>query len=350
MRVLYFGTFDPAYGRNWVLMNGLRRNGVQVIELRRPPGRLNILRLVWDYLKLRPRYDAMIVGFSGQEVMMIARLLTRKPIIFDAFTSHYGGYILNRRKASVRSLRARYYRFLDRWSCWFADAVLLESEAYIDFFTKEYGLPRRLFHRVWIGANDERFRPTPLPIHVPGDDIEVIFFGTYVPVQGAEYIVRAAHLLRDERVRFVLCGKGQDGPKARQLADALQLTNITFHGMLNSERLRQELAAADISLGNFGDTPLAPLVVSNKVYEALAMQRPVITSDMPANREFFADGEAVFVPVADPSALAQAIRTLAGDFQLRERIARRGYEKFLAVASPDVIGAQLRSLIVTFLP
>jgi len=344
MKVLYFGTFDPSYGRNWVLINGLKKNGIEVVQLRRPPGRLNLVKLFFDYLLSRVKYDVMIVGFSGQEAMFLARLLTRKPIIFDAFTSHYGGYILNRKKASIHSLRAKYYRFLDKWSCKLADLILLESQAYIDFFVKEYGLSPKKFRRIWIGANDERFKPISAE-HDADGIFRVIFFGTYVPVQGVEYIVRAAKILEHEPILFTFCGKGQDGPKTRTLAEQLELTNIVFHGMLDGDSLSRELANSDVSLGNFGDTPLAPLVISNKVYEALAMGKAVITADMPANREFFAEGEAVLVPVANPEALAVAISMLKNDPELRERIARRGYDKFVTVASPRILGKELMAII-----
>jgi glycosyltransferase involved in cell wall biosynthesis len=345
MRVLYFGTFDSQYGRNWVLINGLKKNGVEVIELSRPPGRLNLVKLFFDYIKARIEYDAMIVGFSGQEAMFIARLLTRKPIIFDAFTSHYGGYILNRKRFSEHSFHATYYRFLDTWSCKLADIILLESQAYIDFFVREYRLSPEKFRRIWIGANDKLFQPAVSKIHGPDDVFQVIFFGTYVPVQGAEYIVKAAKILEQERIIFTFCGKGQDGPKAYGLAKQLGLKNIIFKGMLDGEHLVRELANADVSLGNFGDTPLAPLIISNKVYEALASRKPVITSDMPANREFFSEGEVVFVPLANAEALAQEILTLKNNPSLRERVARRGYEKFVMSASPQVLGGELKAII-----
>jgi len=344
MKVLYFGTFDPSYGRNWVLINGLKKNGVDVIQLYRPPGRLNLIKLFFDYIKSGIKYDAMIVGFSGQEAMFLARLLTRKPIIFDAFTTHYGGYILNRKKASIHGLKAKYYRFLDKWSCRLADIVLLESQAYINFFVKEYGLSSEKFRRIWIGANDERFKLATSEHNADGM-FRVIFFGSYAPVQGAEYIVQAAKILEHKQVIFTFCGKGQDGPKTRDLAKQLELKNTVFHGMLDGDQLSQELANSDVSLGNFGDTPLAPLVISNKVYEALAMRKPVITSDMPANREFFREGEAVLIPLANPEALANAILMLKNNPAIREQVAQKGHERFLSSASPVVLGRQLISII-----
>ena len=157
MRVLYFGVYDPAYARNWVLINGLKKNGVEVVELRRKPGRFSLIKLFFDYLAFDHNFDVMIVGFPGQEAMFLARLLTRKPIIFDAFTSHYGGYILDRKRWKKNSIRAKYFRFLDTWSCKLAHVVLLDTQAHIDFFVHEFGLSRSKFKRLWIGANDENF-------------------------------------------------------------------------------------------------------------------------------------------------------------------------------------------------
>src|SRR3989344_4381322 len=96
LTVLYFGVYDPDYSRNRVLIKGLKANGVRVVECRvSAKDKLKYLKLVWRFLTLS-NFDLMIVGFPGQEVMFLARILTSKPIVFDAFTSHYGGYVLDR--------------------------------------------------------------------------------------------------------------------------------------------------------------------------------------------------------------------------------------------------------------
>ena len=157
MKVLYFGIFDSMYARNWVLINGLKENGVEVIECRVKPARWALVKLFLKFVRSQYSFDAMIVGFPGQEVMFVARWLTSKPIFFDAFTSHFGGYILDRKKSSPRSLRAHYYRFLDSWSCRLANVVLLDTQAHINFFVQEYGLSPKKFKRLWIGANETIF-------------------------------------------------------------------------------------------------------------------------------------------------------------------------------------------------
>src|SRR3989338_4533991 len=285
MRVLYFGIYNPSYARNWVIINGLRKNGIEVIELFEKPSKSSLFRLAIRYLLLKEKFDLVIVGFPGQEIMFLAKMIIRKPIIFDAFTSHYGGYILDRKRSSPTSLMARYYRFLDTWSCKFADVILLDTQAHIDFFIREFGLPASKFRRIWIGANDDNFKPVNrqdlfkqvLPVN---DKFKVIFFGTYVPLQGVEYIIRAAKVLESQKdVIFQFIGKGQDRNKCIELSKNLGLKNIEFIYMMKPEDLRIEIAKSDIVLGLFGDTPKTPIVIPNKVYEALAMKKPVITAD-----------------------------------------------------------------------
>lgn len=348
MKVLYFGLYDPNYARNWVLINGLRRNNVEATELRRKPSRFNFIKLFFDYLKLETDYDVMIVGFPGQGVMLLARLLTRKPIIFDAFTSHYGGYILDRQINSPRSLRAKYYRFLDKWSCRLADLVLLDTQAHIDFFVKEYGLKKEKFKRIWVGANDEIFYPR--ETKKEGQTFIIIFFGTYIPLQGVEYIVKAAEILKDyPDIIFKLIGRGQEKPKVISLVNELKLKNIVFEDMLSQEKLALEISKADISLGIFGDTLKTPLVIPNKVFIAAAMKKAIITADTQAIRELFTEDDLLLVEAADPKSLAEGVLKLKNSPNIGMTLANNGYNKFKEMARPNVLGLELKNIIISLI-
>lgn len=358
MTILYFGSYSPDYARNWVLINGLKANGAEVLKCNNQlKGRLaRFLGLFLRYWKFRGKYDVMIVGFPGQEIMFLARLL--RPfgiIIFDAFTSHYGGYILDRKRADTNSVKAKYYRFLDTYSCKLADLVLLDTNAHIDFFVNEFKLPREQFRRIWIGANDVIFQPInrqdPLKQVLPVNSEEkfkVLFFGTYVPLQGSEYIVRAAKIIsdKDRNIKFKFIGKGQDENKVKNLAKELGVGNIEFINMLPLEELKKEIVQADISLGLFGDTPKTPLVIPNKVYESLAMRKPVITADTKAIREFFNENDMYLVKPADPESLARAIIELKNNPELRNKLAENGYKKFKENASYKILGSELLKILI----
>jgi glycosyltransferase involved in cell wall biosynthesis len=175
---------------------------------------------------------------------------------------------------------------------------------------------------------------------------KILFFGTYVPLHGASYIVKAAQLLEHELgIHFMFIGNGQDRQKIHNLVRSLELKNIAFKAMLEPVHLKQEIAGAYVCLGIFGNTPKTPLVIPNKVFEALAMGKAVITADTPAIRELFGEDELMLVPAADPEALADAIKKLKNDPTLRGRIAQRGHKKFLRTASYSVIGKELVAII-----
>lgn len=328
MRILYFGFYNPNYSRNAVLISGLRQNGAEVIECREEiKSFFKYLKLILKYLKLRLKFDVMIVGFPGQEVMFLARLLTSKPIIFDAFTSHYGGYILDRRYFSKKSLRAKYYRFLDTWSCILANTVLLDTDAHIDFFVEEFGLSRSKFKRIFVGTNSKIFYPR--ESSKKGDNFLVHFHGYYIPLQGVEYIIRAAKLLEKENILFNLIGRGQTYEKDRKLADSLGVKNINFIDKMSYSDLAEHVAMADVCLGVFGDSHKTELVIPNKVYEALASKRAVITADTKATRELLENSNNVmFSKKADPKDLAEKIVQLKNESVLRNRIAENGYQLF----------------------
>src|SRR5207248_7408979 len=101
------------------------------------------------------------------------------------------------------------------------------------------------------------------------------------------------------------------------------------------------VAHAGIVLGSFRQSRAIPPIV----FEALATGAPVITADTDAARELLTDGvSALLVPPEDAGALAGAVDRLAGDEQLRARIAARGRDVYRERASRVVLGARWRAL------
>jgi glycosyltransferase involved in cell wall biosynthesis len=87
-------------------------------------------------------------------------------------------------------------------------------------------------------------------------------------------------------------------------------------------------------------------VIPNKAFQALASGVPLITGDTPGSRELLTDEDsALLVPPGDPSALADAIRRLASDSDLAQRVAARGDAVYREHASEQVLGERWRSLI-----
>ena len=87
-------------------------------------------------------------------------------------------------------------------------------------------------------------------------------------------------------------------------------------------------------------------MIPNKAFQALACGTPLVTADTPAARELLAhDESALLVPPGDPAVLAAALRRLAGDRALAQRLAEGGHAAYRREASEEVLGARWRELL-----
>jgi glycosyltransferase involved in cell wall biosynthesis len=233
----------------------------------------------------------------------------------------------------------------DEWACRLADAVVVDTDAHADHFATDLGTPRRKLHRLWVGADDDLMRPRPQVEH---DDFRVVVYASFIPLHGLEHVVRAAEILeaRKEPVAIDVIGSGATERDVRELATELGVRSVSFVGRRSLEELPEWMARSDLCLGIFGTSPKARRVIPNKVFDALACARPVLTADTPAVRELLRPGTDVWVcPPGDPVAIADAIGSLSRDPALRKSIAAEGHNRYLRRASLDVLASDLAAII-----
>lgn len=339
MRVLYFGIYDRGYARTKVIQNGFKRNGWDVEECHVDPRQYKGLSKYLELLRLglvarMKHFDMVIVGFPGQSVVWLARLLFGRKIIFDAFLSLYDSNVFDRELYGPHSWRARKDKWLDAWSCRLSRKILLETDQHIDYFVSEFGIPREKFERIWISADDTMFMPSNIP---EPEKFTVHFHGMFIPLQGVRYIVEAIALLRGEDIHFRLVGSGQEFPMIQELVKDKGLEGrIEFTGKVPVEKIPDYMARSHVVLGIFGDTNKTKRVIPNKVYEAMAMGKAIITADTPAIRELPGSSEGFsLVPVSNPQAIANAILNLKKDVGLRRSFALRARKIFEDECSPE---------------
>jgi glycosyltransferase involved in cell wall biosynthesis len=172
----------------------------------------------------------------------------------------------------------------------------------------------------------------------------VVFHGTFIPLQGLPTIIRAAKLLEDKRIRFRIVGDGQERPAIEQLVQDLAVSNVELVGRVPREQVPREIAAASLCFGIFGTSEKAGRVVPNKLFECLAVGRPVITADTPAIRAAFS-GEVEVVPPGDPEELAVKIETLLANPRRLVELAGAGRARFERDYSESALGMLLRGYI-----
>lgn len=354
MQILFLSAREPTYARNEVLLHALQRLGTVTVCAPSTPRSL-VADSVVTALRSLPalltrRFDLIFVGFYGYLLLLGLRPLFRAPIIFDAFVSNYDTLAFDRNTVAPRSLRGRLAWWLDRTACRLADRVLLDTPQHADYFVETLGVARSRLDWLPVGCSDAIFTPQPLP--APGHrPTRVLAYATYLPLHGVDIILQAASLLRAEAIELHLIGNGPLYPAMRQLADDLQLSNVLFWPPVAPRQLAQAIAAADITLGgHFGASGKAQRVIPGKIYQMLAVGRPVIAADSPANRCLLHHGQSGFlIPPADPQALAAAIRTLHSDLALRETLAAEGRAVYAGCCSEQQIAGRLAAVVADVL-
>jgi glycosyltransferase involved in cell wall biosynthesis len=291
-------------------------------------------------------HDAVVVGYNGYFDMPLARLLTRirkKALVFTPVFPLYETLVEDRKYVNKASRKSKIVHWIDEMSGRLADLVIIETQSYLDYYRQEFGIPEGKIFKIALGADEDNFHLRPDKSR-PGerDLTKVLFYGKFIPLQGVSCIVRAAKLLeKDQDIRFEVIGSGQLSDSISRLSEELKINNIDFIRWVDYRKLPDHIAEADICLGIFGSTPKAQRGIPIKVYEALAMKKPVITGDTPAAREVFTHKrDALLCPMGNPEALAESIVLLKDDRPLRDEIARAGFELYQKLFSSERIADQ----------
>jgi len=359
IRVCLAGTFDPDFHRNRNLRDLVGRTGFELVIChvrlwgRREDGvvrhgKLRVgLRALWVYPLLAwrflgtPQPDVVLVAYPGHFDMPLLASLARLrgvPLIFDTFLSLFDTIVADRQLVSPRSLTARLAAWADRIACRLADSILVDTPQNGEYFAAQTDVPRDRFRTLWIGAQEAIFQPQPEVRPVPR---RVLFYGSFIPLHGVATIIRAAKLLEGEEIGFRVIGRGQERPGVERLMAELGSANVELLDPIALDRLPAVIAETTLCLGIFGTTDKARRVIPNKLFECLAVGRPLLTGDTPAIRTAFAVGEVATVPPGDPEALAAAIRSLVTDDARREAIGRAGHARYLRDYSQKALAGLL---------
>lgn len=345
--ICFFGAYDPHYPRNLILRRGLEKYGIEAAQCQMSPKltyREWVRGLYQQFMPIACDVDVMVLPEFNTNLAWLAAWLARryrKLLVVDAFVSVYDSAVHDRGTIHSRSLRATRYWLMDWFALRVGERLLADTAMHADYFTRQFRIRRDRFRVIPIGAAQEWF-DTPHESH-DRNGLLVQFYGTYIPLHGVQTILDAACLLQAHTdIHFEMIGHGQTYPEMRHYAERHSLNNVAFLDPVSPDHLPSMVARADICLGVFGTTSKAARVIPNKVYQTLALGKPLITADTPALREAFQPGEHLLtVPPGDSQALAQAISMLATDPALRRRLASAGRARMETAFTEHRLGGML---------
>lgn len=333
-RVVLWGTCDTGKPRVRILRDGLRENGIEVIECRSDvwgdiqdksqiKGAWRWLRLlarvvfaypalILRYLRL-PRHDWVLLGYPAIPDIFVIRLfawLRRTPVALDWFLSAYDTVVLDRQLIGKRHPLAWILWMTESLAVRLADRVFMDTRAHAAHMELLFHLPAGRCRSVWVGVEEHLFRkPAAATARAPGDVLRILFYGQFIPLHGLPTIIEAARRLRDEPIDWLIIGRGQERARVRALLQADPLPRVRALDWVEYEDLLAHIGAADVCLGIFGTSDKAASVIPNKVFQVLAAGKPLITRDSPGIRELICGDHAdiALVAAGDAQALADAL-------------------------------------------
>lgn len=372
MRILFWGTYDTGKPRTRILLKGLQLTGVNVdechVEIWRgvedksqvhSVGRrfgiglrwlLSYPHLAWR-LARAPRPDVILVGFPGFLDMLVAAPIARWrgiPLVWDMFMSLYDTVVEDRKLLCPGGLPARILYWLEKFALRRADLVFLDTRAHARRIEQLFNLGQGSIGAVWVGAETEHFHAISAGVKNAGRqfrDLRVLFYGQFIPLHGIETIIHAARLTRDEPVEWQLIGRGQEANRIKTLLAEQPLPKVRWDSWVDYGQLPQHIATVDVCLGIFGTSDKAASVIPNKVFQIVAMGRPLITRDSPAIREMLDDAPPCIrlIPPADPTALAAAVL----EFSRRRYPVLSCHAALRGRVGAEAIGRQCLSLLIS---
>jgi colanic acid biosynthesis glycosyl transferase WcaI len=277
----------------------------------------------------RPRPDIVFASSPPLPVAAAAALIARRhrvPWVFDVRDLWPKAAVAIGELSNLRMVR--WAERFEQTVYEDAAAITVTTEPFRALIAARVGAPNKVLlipngtTRLWVeGAQLEVSRSE---LGLDDGPFLLTFAGHIGAAQGLEAAVDAAALLGDD-FQLLLLGDGPARAALERRARSLRTGRILFRDQVEPELAVRYLRASDALLVSLAAHPTLASFVPSKLFDCCAVGRAVIVAaDGESQRLAATAGAALGVPAGDARALADAVRRLRDDADLRDRIATAG--------------------------
>jgi len=220
--------------------------------------------------------------------------------------------------------------------CKRAQRVITNTDYLRQKFVAEFGLPpdrvltaRNGVDLAAVGVFRGDLADVRRSLNIPEGAKVVVYTGHLYPWKGVYVLLQSMSVLPDEYHLVLVGGMLADVERLREYVRSRGLTNVHLVGHVPPAQLDPYRQLADVLVvPNQPDSYSTYLTCPIKVFEYMAARRPIVASNLPSIREILQDGQdALLVPPANPTALAEGIRRVAEDSRLKAYLTANAAEK-----------------------
>jgi glycosyltransferase involved in cell wall biosynthesis len=200
-----------------------------------------------------------------------------------------------------------------------ADHIVVVTHAFKGHIIKK-GVPPDHITVITNGVDIEAYQPLPRDNDVSRrygfeGKFLVSYIGNHGMSQALSTALRAAKMLENERdILFLLVGDGAERETLLKEKERLNLTNLLMLPLQPKDKMPQFLAASDACMVLLRKDDLFKSIIPSKIFEIMAMERPIIIGVDGESREIIEAAESgVFAEPENHEQLAQTVLKLSRD-------------------------------------
>lgn len=215
----------------------------------------------------------------------------------------------------------KYLRHIEKNIYARSDAVVFTAAGGYDYIVEqgwEKEFPKSKFHYINNGIDLEQFDSNKETYKVQDVDLEnenifkVIYTGSIRKVNAVGEILDVAKCIKNERVKFLIWGYGDEVGLIRKRIEEEKIDNVIYKGVVEKKYVPYITSRADLNYAHNHASPLFKYGISfNKIFDYLAAGKPILC-DFPCRYNPVLMGKAgISVESADKEEIAAQIENFA---------------------------------------
>ncbi|MFC5277847.1 glycosyltransferase family 4 protein [Halorubrum rubrum] len=260
--------------------------------------------------------------YQSSWYVFVAAFVWRRPVVLHVHGSSFDEFL----ETDSRLVRALQNAVFDA-----SDVVVALSDGWAELIERRVDSRKVtvLHNAVDVAEYESSFSTSP---------IRLSFVSNHVERKGVEELVAAIDRLAEERpVDVVIAGKGPESNLAADLAD--ERPGVEYVGFVSEERKREILAESSVYV-----LPTYAEGVPIAILEAMTAGNAIVSTAVGGIPSVVDDRNGVLVEPGDADALADALRTLLGDPDRVESMARASSRRAERSHSWDRVTEELVAL------
>ncbi len=293
------------------------QHGIKALEYKIKRKSLNPIKEITTirniYKVIKPLNLDILQNFTAKPNTYgsIAGHLAKVPLIVNAVTGLGSFYIDNSKKSKlIKKIIETLYKEANKKAQY---CIFQNSDDMKYFINKKLVSKEKAILIKSSGINTKEFISEKKEVTT---SISVLMIARAIWHKGIKEFYEAAKLLKDENIKFTLIGDTDEGNISCASKNFLISGNVNWLG--HRDDIKEQIDKCDIFV-----LPSYREGVPRTLLEAASMAKPIVTTDAIGCREVVDENiNGFLVPIANSKVLAQKIKLLSKDKQLRENMGK----------------------------